>query len=168
MEPPAELAKLLVTLFQELRAGMTKDGNTKIKPPSTVLSTAEAISVLFSSTILAQHFGKGKVTPADLLRSLFGTVQKENPEDLKVVREYCETVAKNRGGPWKEFYTAARSQLRERASSSGFLSSPFVIPPRARAPCCVRSSITCAPRSCWSRVLPMRRLSSSSWSTRKP
>jgi len=113
IEPPAELAKLLVTLFQELRAGMTKDGNTKIKPPSTVLSTAEAISVLFSSTILAQHFGKGKVTPADLLRSLVGTVQKENPEDLKVVREYCETVAKNRGGPWKEFYTAARSQLRE-------------------------------------------------------
>ena len=29
VQPPAELAKLLVTLFQELRAGVTKDGKTK-------------------------------------------------------------------------------------------------------------------------------------------
>ena len=47
---------------------MTKDGKTKIKPPSSVLSTAEAISVLFNSGILAQHFGSGKVTPAELSR----------------------------------------------------------------------------------------------------
>jgi MoxR-like ATPase len=112
VEPPAEIARLLVTLFQELRAGVTKDGATKVKPPSSVLSTAEAISVLFNSTILAQHFGKGKVTPNDLLRSVVGAVGKEGPEDLKAVREYCETVARSRGGLWKEFYAAGREQLK--------------------------------------------------------
>jgi MoxR-like ATPase len=113
IEPPAELAKLLVTLFQELRAGVTKDGATKVKPPASVLSTAEAISVLFNSTILAEHFGKGKVTPDDLLRSMVGAIAKEGVEDLKVVREYCETVAKGRGGLWKEFYAAGKQQLKD-------------------------------------------------------
>jgi MoxR-like ATPase len=113
VEPPAEVAKLLVTLFQELRAGVTKDGATKVKPPASVLSTAEAISVLFNSTILAQHFGKGKVTPDDLLRSMIGAVAKEGPDDLKIVREYCETVAKGRSGVWKEFYAAGQQQLKD-------------------------------------------------------
>jgi MoxR-like ATPase len=113
IEPPAELAKLLVTLFQELRAGVTKDGVTKVKPPASVLSTAEAISVLFNSTILAQHFGKGGVTPDDLLRSMIGAVAKDGPDDLKVVREYCETVAKGRGGLWKELYAAGKQQLKD-------------------------------------------------------
>ena len=111
-EPPAELARLLVTVFQELRAGMTKDGKTKVKSPSVALSTAEAISVLFGSGILAQHFGDGKVTPADVARSLAGAVSKENADDLKTVREYCETVAKTRKGPWAEFYSASKTALR--------------------------------------------------------
>ncbi|WP_437674086.1 ATP-binding protein [Sorangium sp. So ce131] len=111
VEPPAELAKLLVTLFQELRAGMTKDGKTKVKTPGSVLSTAEAISVLFNSGILAQHFGTGKVTADDLSRSLLGAVSKEGGEDLKAVREYCETVAKARPGLWKEFYAASKKRL---------------------------------------------------------
>ncbi|HEU5059531.1 MAG TPA: AAA family ATPase [Kofleriaceae bacterium] len=111
-EPPAELARLLVTVFQELRAGMTKDGKTKVKSPSVALSTAEAISVLFGSGILAQHFGSGTVTPAEVARSLAGAVAKENADDLKTVREYCETVAKARKGPWAEFYSASVAALR--------------------------------------------------------
>jgi len=111
IEPPAELARLLVTLFQELRAGMTKDKKTKVKQPGSVLSTAEAISVLFNSGILAAHFGAGKVTPEELSRSLAGAVAKEGGEDMKALREYCETVAKGRSGMWKEFYAAAKAKL---------------------------------------------------------
>ena len=111
VEAPADLSRLLVTLFQELRAGMTKDGKTKVKPPGSVLSTAEAISVLFNSGILAQHFGKGTVTAEDLSRSLVGAVAKEGGDDLKALREYCETVAKGRGGLWKELYSATRGKL---------------------------------------------------------
>lgn len=112
VEAPADIAKMLVTVFQELRAGLTKDGKTKVKPPSSALSTAEAISVLFNGGILAQHFGTGKVTAADVARSLAGAVAKEGAEDLKVLREYCETVAKGRGGVWKEFHDAAKERLK--------------------------------------------------------
>jgi MoxR-like ATPase len=112
VEPPAEVARMLVTLFQELRAGMTRDGKTKVKPPATVLSTAEAISVLFQSGILAQSFGSGKVTAQDVARALVGAVAKEGEEDLKAVREYCETVVKGRSGVWKELYAASKASLR--------------------------------------------------------
>ena len=111
-EPPADIARLLVTVFQELRRGMTTDGKTKVKSPSVALSTAEAISVLFSSGILAQHFGDGKVTAGEVARSLAGAVAKENTDDLKTVREYVETVAKGRKGPWAEFYSASVAALK--------------------------------------------------------
>lgn len=111
-EPPAELAKLLVTVFQELRAGMTKDGKQKLKPPSSVLSTAEAISVLFNSGILAQQFGGKKPTPNELFRSLVGAISKEGADDLKALREYAETVAKGRGGLWADFYKASKEHLK--------------------------------------------------------
>jgi len=111
-EPPAELAKLLVTVFQELRAGMTKDGKQKLKPPSSVLSTAEAISVLFNSGILAQQFGGKKPTPNELFRSLVGAIGKDGPDDLKTLHEYAETVAKGRGGLWADFYKASKEHFR--------------------------------------------------------
>lgn len=108
MEAPAELAKILVTLFQELRTGFTADGKTKLKSPATVLSTAEAISVLFESGILAEHFGDGKVTPTELARALTGAVSKEGADDLKALREYNETVVKTRPAPWKELHAALK------------------------------------------------------------
>jgi MoxR-like ATPase len=110
--PPEELSRLLLTLFQELRAGVTKDGKTKVRTPGAVLSTAEAISVLFNSSILAQQFGSGTVTAQELASSLMGAVVKEQEEDVKVLREYVETVAKGRSGAWKDFTTAARKHLR--------------------------------------------------------
>jgi MoxR-like ATPase len=110
VQPPEELARLLVTVFQELRSGLTKDGKTKVKPPTTVLSTAEAISVLFSSSLLAEHFGNGSVTADDLARTLVGAVAKEDDQDLKVLREYAETVARGRSGMWRDFYAATRSR----------------------------------------------------------
>ncbi|MCK6586515.1 MAG: AAA family ATPase [Polyangiaceae bacterium] len=111
VEPPAELARVLVTMFQELRAGMTKDGKTKIRPPSSPLSTAEAISVLFNSGILAAHFGDNKVTAEELSRSLTGAIGKEGEGDIKVFREYVETVAKGRSGLWKDLYSAVKTRL---------------------------------------------------------
>jgi MoxR-like ATPase len=109
---PEELARVLVTMFQELRAGLTKDGKTKLKGPNAPLSTAEAISVLFQSGILAQSFGDGKVSANDLARALVGAVAKEGADDLKIIREYVDTVAKTRDGAWKAFAEAAKSAFK--------------------------------------------------------
>ena len=108
---PDEIARMLVTLFQELRRGATADGKTKLKSPQGVLSTAEAISVLFNGGILAQSFGSGEVTGDEIARSLAGALAKEGRDDLKVLKEYVETVAKARSGPWKSFYQAAKKSL---------------------------------------------------------
>jgi MoxR-like ATPase len=106
---PPDLVKMLVTIFQELRRGRTIDGKVKVKSPSAVLSTAEAISVLFNSTILANHFGEGAVGPKEVTRSLVGAVAKEDSRDLETLREYMETVVKGRSGKeWEQLYEARR------------------------------------------------------------
>jgi MoxR-like ATPase len=63
-EPPA-LAEIrrVVTIFRELRQGMTENGKAKLKSPSSTLSTAEAISVINSGLALAGHFGDGVCAP---------------------------------------------------------------------------------------------------------
>ena len=109
---PDELVKLLVTVFQELRSGLTADGKVKLRKPSAVLSTAEAISTLFQGGILAEGFGDGRVGAGDVARALVGSVLETNGDDGVALREYVETVAKGRPEPWKGFAAAVKKQLR--------------------------------------------------------
>jgi hypothetical protein len=68
--------------------------------------------VLFSSGILAQAFGGDKVTAGELSRAIVSAVAKDGADDLAVVREYCETVAKGRGGAWKELHGKVRAMVK--------------------------------------------------------
>ncbi len=107
--PPAqEAVRRVVQIFQELRRGQTHDGKQKLKTPSGVLSTAEAISVLGNGMALAGHFGGGKVTDRDLAAGLLGAVVKEDAKDEAVFVEYLENVMKKRGGEWTELYQACK------------------------------------------------------------
>src|SRR4029450_8819497 len=62
----------VVTVFRELRSGVTADGRTKLKSPSGSLSTAEAISVITSGIALSAHFGDGQLRPADVAAGSVG------------------------------------------------------------------------------------------------
>jgi hypothetical protein len=107
-QPPAlEEIRRVVTIFRELRAGVTLDGYTKLKSPSSTLSTAEAISVINSGLALAAHFGDGSLQAADLAGSLVGAVVKEPTQDRVAWLEYLETVVKEREG-WQGIYRACR------------------------------------------------------------
>ena len=64
--PGAEEIMRVVTVFRELRQGVTEDGRAKVKSPSGTLSPAEAISVVTSGLALAAHFGDGVLRPADV------------------------------------------------------------------------------------------------------
>jgi MoxR-like ATPase len=111
-EVPPDLLKLLVTVFREMRTGLTLDGQTKVKTPSTVMSTAEAISVLLNGGLLAQHFGSGQVGPEEVARSLMGAVAKEDARDVTCLEEYLENVARPRKGRvWQAFYRAGKDLL---------------------------------------------------------
>jgi MoxR-like ATPase len=107
-EPPAlEEIRRLVTIFRELRAGVTTDGKTKLKSPSGTLSAAEAISVVNQGLSLAAHFGDGSLRAADMAGGVIGAVVKDPVQDIVVWREYLETVVKERDG-WKDLYRACR------------------------------------------------------------
>lgn len=107
-EPPAlEEIRRVVTVFRELRDGVTADGKTKIKSPSGTMSTAEAISVVNHGVALAAHFGDGRLRAADVAAGLIGAVIKDPVQDRVVWREYLETVVKERDG-WKDLYRACR------------------------------------------------------------
>jgi MoxR-like ATPase len=107
---PPELTELLVTTFHELRAGKTAEGKA-LEPLSTVMSTAEAVSVGYAAGIHAYYYDRGSITPAHLLQSLLGSAIKDAPEDRDKLRHYFNHVVKERSGAaWREFY-AARQEL---------------------------------------------------------
>jgi MoxR-like ATPase len=97
----------VVTVFRELRSGVTEDGRTKLKSPSGSLSTAEAISVITSGIALSTHFGDGHLRPADVAAGIVGAVVRDPIADRVAWTEYLEVVAREREG-WSEFYTACR------------------------------------------------------------
>jgi MoxR-like ATPase len=109
-QPALDEIRRVVTIFRELRSGVTEDGNTKIKVPSATLSPAEAISVVNNGMALAAHFGSGVMTARDLASGLSGAVVKDPVQDRTVWIEYLETVVKDRED-WSDIYDACREVL---------------------------------------------------------
>ncbi|HOZ78148.1 MAG TPA: AAA family ATPase [Ferruginibacter sp.] len=107
-EPPAlQEIRRIVTIFRELRSGVTTDGKTKIKVPSGSLSTAEAISVVNNGLSMAAYFGDGQLKAYDLAAGIIGAIIKDPVQDKMVWQEYLETVVKPRED-WKDIYRACR------------------------------------------------------------
>lgn len=107
-EPPAlQEIRRIITIFRELRSGVTMDGKTKIKMPSGTLSTAEAISVVNNGLAMAAYFGDGQLKANDLAAGIIGAVIKDPVQDKIVWQEYLETVVKPRD-EWKDIYRACR------------------------------------------------------------
>jgi len=107
-EPPAlQEIRRIVTIFRELRSGVTEDGKTKIKSPTGTMSTAEAISVVNNGLAMAGYFGDGKLKANDLAAGIIGAVVKDPVQDKVIWQEYLETVIKQRD-EWKDIYRACR------------------------------------------------------------
>jgi MoxR-like ATPase len=108
--PALEEIRRIVTVFRELREGVTLDGKTKLKVPSASMSTAEAISVITHGMSLAAHFGDGVLRGADLAAGMVGAIVKDPLQDRVAMLEYLETVVKERDG-WKDLYRACRDVM---------------------------------------------------------
>ena len=106
LESLAEIQRV-VTVFRELRSGVTADQRTTVKSPSATLSTAEAISVMTNGVALAAHFGDGVVRADDVAAGLVGAIVKDPVQDRIVWQEYLETVVKDRR-EWADLYRACR------------------------------------------------------------
>jgi MoxR-like ATPase len=115
LELPAEkpaLAEIrrVVTVFRELRSGVTLDGKTKLKTPSGTLSTAEAISVINNGLAMAAYYGDGQLRAGDLAAGLTGAIIRDPVQDRLVWLEYLQTIVKERAG-WKDLYRACHEVL---------------------------------------------------------
>ena len=111
VQVPRDVVGLLVTTFQELRAGQTQEG-TAIKGLDAVMSTAEAVNVAYAAALQARHFNGGELTPREIAGQLQGVVLKDSLDDAKRVRHYFDTVVRERArrdALWKSFLDAARS-----------------------------------------------------------
>ncbi|MFH5803914.1 AAA family ATPase [Alienimonas sp. DA493] len=108
--PALEEVRRVVTVFRELRDGLTDDGKTKLKSPSGTLSAAEAISVVNSGAAMAAFYGDGKLNARDLASGITGAIVKDPVQDRVVWQEYLQTVVKERDG-WGDFYRACREAL---------------------------------------------------------
>ncbi|WP_409309311.1 ATP-binding protein [Pectobacterium sp. B1J-3] len=107
---PPSVIELLVTTFQELRSGNTRDGGS-IKTPDAVMSSAEAVNIAYASALEAHYLGDSKLNAAAIARQLIGVVLKDNPDDAKRMRYYVDNVARERArnsDDWKAFYDASR------------------------------------------------------------
>ncbi len=115
LELPAEKPALdeirrIVTIFRELREGVTVDGKTKLKTPSGTLSTAEAISVVTGGLASAAYYGDGSLRAGDVAAGLTGAIVKDPVQDRVVWLEYLQTVVKERSG-WKDLYRSCQEVL---------------------------------------------------------
>ena len=109
-KPALEEIRRVVTVFRELRGGVTLDGKTKVKSPSGTLSTAEAISVINSGLAMAAYYGDGQLHAGDLAAGITGAIIKDPVQDRVAWLEYLQTVVKERDG-WKDLYRACHEVL---------------------------------------------------------
>ncbi|MBX7223062.1 MAG: AAA family ATPase [Blastocatellia bacterium] len=110
VELEMDVMELLVSTFHDLRVGQTEEKIT-LEKPTTVMSTAEAVSVGFSAGLDACYFGEGKLTGEHIARNLIGTVLKDNPEDAKKLKHYFDVVVKSRAQKsthWEAYYKARK------------------------------------------------------------
>jgi MoxR-like ATPase len=105
---PIREIQRIATLFKELREGKTSDGQQKVKSPSAILSTAEAISIINSARIQAFHFADDEVTSNIIAPHLKNAVVKEDADE-GVWKEYVETVIKGRSD-WSDLYRAIKEE----------------------------------------------------------
>jgi MoxR-like ATPase len=106
----SEEIRRVVTVFRELRSGLTSDGRTRVKQPSGTLSTAEAISVVTHGVAMSAHFGDGVLRPSDTAAGILGAVVKDPVADAVVWTEYLEVVVRERKD-WSDFYRACREAV---------------------------------------------------------
>ena len=110
-----DAATLLATAYHELRQGISAEG-MRLKKPSAVMSTAEAVSVYYQTLMSAWYYGGPEqarhLDEHAIAENLAGAVAKESREELAVVREYFSTIVQKKAergnGAWKRFYEAGK------------------------------------------------------------
>ncbi|MET8760085.1 AAA family ATPase [Lentzea sp. NPDC004782] len=99
LAPKRDVLEVLVRTFRDLREGTDR--------LTTVMSTAEAVSVAHAVGLRGWFLRGEAGTAADVVECLAGTAAKDNAEDLARLRRYLEQHAPRRKGKqWQELHRA--------------------------------------------------------------
>ncbi len=108
---PYDIAEMLAITFHELRSGLGQQGE-RLEKMSTTMSTAEAISVCFASSLHVHYYGSGEITPQDVAKNISGSIIKDNYDDIATLKSYFNTVIKKRSKKsklWHSFYQSRKA-----------------------------------------------------------
>jgi MoxR-like ATPase len=97
----------LVTAFRDLRTGRSVEG-WAVERPSTVMSTAEAVSVAMSLGLATAYFPDGRDVLSLLPGHLLGVVRKDEPKDADRLLAYWDGTVRRRaeggGRMWRQLW----------------------------------------------------------------
>ncbi|MBW4718483.1 ATP-binding protein [Saccharothrix obliqua] len=100
--PRRDVLEVLVRTFRDLRGGVSSTDRL-----STVMSTAEAVSVAHAVGLRGWYLRGEAGSAADVVECLAGTAAKDSPEDLARLRRYLEQqVPRRTGAQWRELHLA--------------------------------------------------------------
>lgn len=106
LTPRRDVLEVLVTTFRELRSGVTEHGDP-LDRMSSVMSTAEAVSVAHAVGLRGWFLRQEAGNEADIVECLTGTAAKDDAEDLARLRRYLEQqVPRKKGRHWKALHDA--------------------------------------------------------------
>ena len=104
--PRRDVLEVLVTTFRELRIGITDHGDP-LDRMSSVMSTAEAVSVAHAVGLRGWFLRREAGNEADIVECLSGTAAKDDADDLARLRRYLEQqVPRKKGRHWKALHEA--------------------------------------------------------------
>lgn len=104
--PSRDVLEVLVTTFRELRTGVSDRGEPMDRM-STVMSTAEAVSVAHAVGLRGWYLRGEAGTAADIVSCLAGAAAKDSTEDMQRLRRYLEQqVPRKKGRHWQEFHAS--------------------------------------------------------------
>ena len=107
-----DVIDILSTTFNELRSGVSEE-NSRIEPLSSVMSTAEAVSVYYQSALHSYYYDDNKkINMKTLTSNLVGSVVKENKEDIDKLKHYFNNSVKIKaqkyGKLWNDFFESRK------------------------------------------------------------
>ena len=98
-----------MTIFRELRSGVTEDGRTKLKSPSGhALAPPRRSPSSPTASRSPPTSATARSRPEDLAGGLTGAVVQDPVQDKVIWQEYLEAVVRERDG-WGALYRACRA-----------------------------------------------------------
>ena len=109
--PASQEIQRIVTIFRDLRSGVSQTKGIKVRRPSGTLSPAEAISVVIDGMSNAACFRAAPMRDRDCASGLVGAVVKDPQNDKVVFEEYLRVVLRGQT-EWKALYDSCMEVLQ--------------------------------------------------------